>query len=81
MLSGHKDALDLAQRAATAKGALKVLPLAVSGAFHTPLMKPAQDALVKVRPDAAPIVRRCLPCKSGAQSGAATIFTVTAVAR
>ncbi len=49
VLSGHKDALDLAQRAAAAKGALKVLPLAVSGAFHSPLMKPAQEALVKAR--------------------------------
>ena len=25
------------------------MPLPVSGAFHTSLMKPAQDALVKVR--------------------------------
>ena len=48
VVSGHKDALDSAQRAAVAKGALKVTPLAVSGAFHTPLMKPAQDSLIKV---------------------------------
>lgn len=48
MLSGHKDALDMAHKAAAAKGALKATPLAVSGAFHTPLMKPAQDTLVEV---------------------------------
>lgn len=48
VVSGHKDALEMAQKAAAAKGALKAVPLAVSGAFHTPLMKPAQDALVKV---------------------------------
>ena len=54
MLAGHKDALDLAQRAAAAKGALKVVLLPVSGAFHTGLMKPAQDALVKARPSVRP---------------------------
>jgi len=48
VVSGHKDALDMAQRAAVAKGALKATPLAVSGAFHTPLMKSAQEVLVKV---------------------------------
>ena len=33
---------------ATAKGALKASPVAVSGAFHTPLMAPASDALREV---------------------------------
>ena len=36
-------------RLATAAGAIKVAMLAVSGAFHTPLMQPAREALVKVR--------------------------------
>ena len=49
VVAGHKDALDLVQRAAATKGALKVVLLPVSGAFHTSLMKPAQDALVKAR--------------------------------
>ena len=48
VLSGHKDALEEAQRLATAKGALKSVPVAVSGAFHTELMSPARDALTKV---------------------------------
>lgn len=45
VISGHKDALEEAQRIATAKGALKAVVLAVSGAFHTELMSPARDAL------------------------------------
>ena len=35
---------------ATKAGALKCAPLAVSGAFHTRLMEPARDQLVKVPP-------------------------------
>ena len=34
---------------ATEAGAMKAAPLAVSGAFHTPLMQPAREALVEVR--------------------------------
>ncbi|GAB4817244.1 hypothetical protein N2152v2_004290 [Parachlorella kessleri] len=48
VISGHKDALEEAQRLATARGALKAVPVAVSGAFHTPLMQPARDALTEV---------------------------------
>ena len=33
---------------ATAAGAMKAVPLAVSGAFHTSLMQPAREALVEV---------------------------------
>lgn len=46
VVSGHKVALEEVQRAATQKGALKAVPVAVSGAFHTSLMAPARDALV-----------------------------------
>ena len=45
--AGHKDALEEVQRQATAKGALKAVPVAVSGAFHTSLMQPARDALTE----------------------------------
>lgn len=50
VVSGHTAALDVVQEAAVKKGALKAARLAVSGAFHTPLMQPARDALVKVQP-------------------------------
>ena len=45
VVSGHKDALEEAQRLATAKGALKAVSVAVSGAFHTELMAPAREKL------------------------------------
>lgn len=49
VVSGHNASLDVVQEAAIKKGALKAARLAVSGAFHTPLMGPAREALVKVR--------------------------------
>ncbi len=39
---------------ATAAGAMKAVQLAVSGAFHTPLMQPAREALVEVLPLGTP---------------------------
>lgn len=45
VVSGHKDALEEVQKLATNKGALKAQAVAVSGAFHSPLMKTAYDAL------------------------------------
>ena len=47
VISGDKDRMTAAGEALAAKGA-KVVPLAVSGAFHTPLMSPAADGLAKV---------------------------------
>ena len=38
----------MAQKLAIAKGALKAQKVAVSGAFHTPLMLPAKEKLLKV---------------------------------
>ena len=35
---------------AVAEGALRVAPLPVSGAFHTPLMQSAQDQLMQASP-------------------------------
>lgn len=43
---------------ATAAGAIKAVPLAVSGAFHTSLMQPAREALVEV------MLHRTLSCIS-----------------
>jgi len=46
VLSGDKKAVAAAQKIAEEKGARTVM-LAVAGAFHTPLMKPADDKLAK----------------------------------
>ncbi|HEX2475815.1 MAG TPA: ACP S-malonyltransferase [Lacipirellulaceae bacterium] len=45
VVSGHRGACERIADAATAAGAMKVIPLAVAGAFHTPLMQPAVDRL------------------------------------
>lgn len=46
VLSGHRSALDRAARVAADKG-LRSTPLAVAGAFHSPLMAPAADRLAE----------------------------------
>lgn len=45
VIGGEKRAVDMACAAAKKMGAKRCLPLAVSGPFHTSLMKPAGDAL------------------------------------
>ena len=45
VIAGTGPGVDQASANAKALGAKRVLPLAVSGAFHTPLMAPAQDRL------------------------------------
>lgn len=45
VIGGEKAAVDKAGELARAAGARRLMPLAVSGPFHTPLMKPAGDAL------------------------------------
>jgi len=61
VLAGHKEALEEAFQLLKTLGA-KVIPLKVSGAFHTELMSPAQDGLrealakVKFKPIAFPLV-------------------------
>lgn len=51
MISGHIDALDVVSASAAELGALKTQRLAVSGAFHTTLMTPAREALLKASND------------------------------
>jgi [acyl-carrier-protein] S-malonyltransferase len=50
VISGHKAAVDKAMERLKAAGALKCVPLAVSGAFHSSLMKPAGEALARAFP-------------------------------
>jgi [acyl-carrier-protein] S-malonyltransferase len=47
-VSGEAAALEAIEPIATELGAMKVVRLAVAGAFHTPLMKPADDQLAEV---------------------------------
>ncbi|MBA64040.1 MAG: [acyl-carrier-protein] S-malonyltransferase [Planctomycetaceae bacterium] len=48
VISGHSDACGRVEEPANEAGARMVMPLAVAGAFHTPLMQPAVDRLITV---------------------------------
>ncbi|HEV3166271.1 MAG TPA: ACP S-malonyltransferase [Isosphaeraceae bacterium] len=48
VVSGDRAALEHVEPIATELGAMKVISLAVAGAFHTPLMKPADQHLAEV---------------------------------
>ncbi len=48
VISGQKDAVQKAQELAQKAGAKRCIPLDVSGAFHSPLMNPAENGLRKV---------------------------------
>jgi len=58
VISGSKKGIELAVEKLTAAGAKRVVVLAVGGAFHSPLMQPAQDELsnaIEATAIAAPI--------------------------
>ncbi len=48
VISGAKDNLTKAVGLAETKKAKRIIPLQVSGAFHTPLMQPAVDGMAKI---------------------------------
>lgn len=48
VVSGDASAMEHVEPAANELGAMKVVRLAVAGAFHTPLMKPADEQLAEV---------------------------------
>jgi len=62
VISGDNAACERAAEMAEGAGAMKAVPLAVAGAFHTPLMRPADEQLaaalagVEIRPPAIPVV-------------------------
>ena len=62
VISGMHEAVGKASELCKAKGAKRVVPLKVSGAFHTPLMQPAADGLaealsgVEIKPCAFPVI-------------------------
>ncbi len=47
VISGAAENIDRAMEMATATGASRVIPLQVSGAFHSPLMQPAVDGIIQ----------------------------------
>lgn len=47
VISGEQQALELASKLASERGAKRVIPLSVSGAFHSPVMQPATAGLTQ----------------------------------
>jgi len=60
VISGARRALDLAMELARERGAKRVVPLSVSGAFHSPVMTPAARGLAQAV-DAAPLHDATIP--------------------
>ena len=62
VISGEKVAVEMAMMAATEAGVRRVMPLPVSGPFHSPLMQPAADTMaqaleiVRIKPLHTPII-------------------------
>lgn len=75
VISGMKDNVLKASEKAQTAGASRVVPLNVSGAFHSPLMRPAQEGLTEIiakldfRDPVIPVVANttALPLTSGDQ--------------
>ncbi|MDE3231011.1 MAG: ACP S-malonyltransferase, partial [Chloroflexota bacterium] len=60
VISGAQRPLEIAMEMAKARGAKRVVPLAVSGAFHSPVMAPAAEGLARAVA-AAPIHDAAIP--------------------
>ena len=71
VIGGEKAAVDKAGELAKAAGARRLMPLRVSGPFHTPLMRPAGDALRERFEQETfeemkfPVLFNCLGCEKG----------------
>jgi len=65
VIGGRREAVIRAMDYAKARGAVKVIPLAVSGAFHSSLMRPAGEGMVQpvgeapIRDAIVPVVANC----------------------
>ncbi len=65
VIGGRREAVIRALDYAKARGAAKVIPLSVSGAFHSSLMRPASDAMVQpvataaIRDPLVPVIANC----------------------
>ncbi len=71
VISGEKAAIEAACAAAKEAGAKRALPLAVSGAFHSPLMEPARIELAKAI-EATKIVKPVCPVYQNVSGEAVT---------
>ena len=63
VISGHNAACQRAADMAPAAGAMKAIPLAVAGAFHTPIMAPAVERLATALAD-VPMSKPTIPVVS-----------------
>lgn len=63
VISGSNEACERAAELAEKAGAIKAVPLAVAGAFHTPIMSPAVDRLAAALSD-VPMQKPSLPVVS-----------------
>jgi [acyl-carrier-protein] S-malonyltransferase len=69
VISGDPEAVAKAAEACKARGAKRVMPLKVSGAFHSPLMASAQNAL-RLALDKAEFAEPAFPIVANATAGA-----------
>ena len=69
VVSGDRPALDRVEAAATELGASRVIPLAVAGSFHTPLMQPADRQLADALAD-TPLTAPRVPVYSNVDAAA-----------
>lgn len=65
VIGGRREAVVRALDYAKARGAVKVIPLSVSGAFHSSLMRPAADGMIQpiataaITDPAVPVIANC----------------------
>ncbi|HVO24411.1 MAG TPA: ACP S-malonyltransferase [Candidatus Margulisiibacteriota bacterium] len=71
VIAGHREAVERAATLAKARGAKRVVPLAVSAPFHCALMQPAADRLARVL-DAIPVAPFQFPVITNVEAAACT---------